>query len=72
MNLEDQIVKALGNVLAEAGGRILAALTAAIPEIATLGVILCAAGWMITGDGSTWLGRMALVLGGAVVWLMLT
>lgn len=46
------------------------AITNVMPEIGAGVVLVCAVGMMLTGNIPKWLGRCAVGLGGAIIWLL--
>lgn len=64
------VLKPIGEALGDVGISIFNALTDAMPEIGAGVVIVCAIGIMLTGNIPKWLGRMAVGVGGAIVWLL--
>jgi len=64
------ITKPIGEALADGGIYILNAITDVMPEIGAGIVVVCAIGIMITGDIPKWLARMAVGVGGAIIWLL--
>lgn len=62
----------VGNAIEQRLDGIGAALTAAVPDVAALGIIFFAAALMVTGDSGRWMGRIALVLWVAITWRILT
>jgi hypothetical protein len=51
--------------------RLFQALGHAMPEVATVAVVFCAALLMVTGNANRWLGRAAVAVFVGVVWRML-
>ncbi|MDH5159800.1 hypothetical protein [Heyndrickxia oleronia] len=45
-------------------------ITTVMPEIGAGVVVICAVGMMLTGDIPKWIGRCAVGLGGAIIWLL--
>lgn len=64
------VLKPIGEALGDVGISIFNALTDAMPEIGAGVVIVCAIGIMLTGNIPKWLGRMAVGVGGAIIWLL--
>lgn len=49
---------------------VLHVLTNVMPEIGAGIVVVCAVGMMLTGNIPKWLGRLAVGLGGVIIWLI--
>ncbi|MEH7521667.1 hypothetical protein V7149_00070 [Bacillus sp. JJ1503] len=64
------ILKPVGNAIVEGAIYVTNALTDVMPEIGVGIVVVCAVGIMLTGDIPKWLARMAVGLGGAIIWLL--
>jgi hypothetical protein len=64
------MLKPIGHAIADGAIYVANALTDVMPEIGAGIVVVCAVGIMITGDIPKWLARMAIGLGGAIIWLL--
>jgi hypothetical protein len=63
------ILKPIGRTLKDALIELGVILTDYMPEIGAGIVVVCAVGIMLTGNIPKWLARMAVGLGGAIIWL---
>lgn len=64
------ILKPIGRTLKEALIDLGVILTDFMPEIGAGIVVVCAVGIMLTGNIPKWLARMAIGLGGVIIWLV--
>lgn len=64
------VLKPIGEALAEGANHLTEILTATMPEIGAGVMLICGVMIMITGDVPKWLGRMAVGVGGAIIWLL--
>lgn len=46
-------------------------ITDVMPELTTLAIVLFAFGWMLTGDGNKWGGRVALAFFIGTAWMII-
>jgi hypothetical protein len=63
------ILKPIGKTLKDSLIYLGNTLTDFMPEIGAGIVVVCAVGMMFTGNIPKWLARMAVGLGGAIIWL---
>jgi hypothetical protein len=63
------ILKPIGKTIKDAIIYLGNTLTDYMPEIGAGIVVVCAVGIMLTGNIPKWLARMAVGLGGAIIWL---
>ncbi|MFB7302651.1 hypothetical protein [Heyndrickxia sporothermodurans] len=66
----EYILKPIGNGIVGGLTYLGHVLTDVMPEIGAGIVVICAVGIMVTGDVPKWLGRCAVGLGGAIIWLI--
>jgi len=64
------VLKPIGEALVEGANHLTEILTATMPEIGAGVMLICGVMIMITGDVPKWLGRMAVGVGGAIIWLL--
>lgn len=65
-------VKFLLKPIGEGFTDVVHALTNVMPEIGAGIVVVCAVGMMLTGNIPKWLGRLAVGLGGVIIWIIST
>ncbi len=65
------VSRALTDFLHEGWRTFVAGLTQSMPQIATLGIVICGACLMLTGDARKWLGRAAWIFWIAACWMVL-
>ena len=64
------VLKPIGEALVEGANHLTEILTATMPEIGAGVMLIFGVMIMITGDVPKWLGRMAVGVGGAIIWLL--
>jgi hypothetical protein len=64
------ILRPIGGMLHDAAIALCRMLTEAMPEIGAGITVICAVGIMLTGNVPKWLGRWAVGMGGAIIWLL--
>lgn len=77
-NLSEKVVGAevkfvlhpVGDAIVDGLSYVAEILTATMPEIGAGVMLICGVMIMITGDVPKWLGRMAVGVGGAIIWLL--
>jgi hypothetical protein len=66
------LLKPIGEAIFNGFTDVVHALTNVMPEIGAGIVVVCAVGMMLTGNIPKWLARLAVGLGGVVIWLIST
>ena len=64
------VLRPVGEAITDSIVFIAHALTESMPEIGAGIVVVCAVGMMLTGNIPKWLGRIAVGVGGAILWLL--
>ena len=64
------LLQPIGEAIVDGLDYVIDALTVVMPEIGAGVVIVCSIGIMLTGNVPKWLGRMAVGVGGAIIWLL--
>lgn len=62
--------QSLGDAFRDGGIALAQMLTDVMPEIGAGVTVICAIGIMLTGNVPKWLGRWAVGIGGAIIWLL--